>query len=123
MFPSPDRASHFINVRSFAPRLSPLPRIWGCGPQPPLCLWPNSPTQMSIDQFLLAFKAGCHSASPSLSYLPDLFLDFSLRGYLFLVFSPQPARANQVGFTRVETTPAREMGLGVFKRYLCGYFE
>lgn len=83
----------------------------GCRPQPPLCLWPSSPTQMSTDWFLLAFQACCHSASPRVSHVPDLVFSFSLRGYFLLVFRSQPVRASQVGFTGVENTPAREMSL------------
>ena len=66
---------------------------------------------MSIDWFLLVFQAACHSASPSVSCVPDLVFSFSLRGYFFLVFRSQPVRASQVGFTGVENTPAREMSL------------
>lgn len=115
MFPSPDRASHFIRG-SFAPRLCP-PRTGGLWAAASFLPVAHLLTQMSNDPFFSALKAGCPPASPSLFCLPDLVCSFSLKEYLRLVFRPQSTRANQVGFTRVENTPAREGSLGVFKRY------
>lgn len=101
----------YYMVGSFTLRLCPL-LTWGCRSQPPLRLWPSSPTQMSIDWFLLACPDWLSLCLTQCVLCTRPCFFFLLQDTFSLVFLDPTCKSQS---SRINT-PAREVSLGVCKR-------